>query len=396
MIMRKKQIYGTKTQQRIKSARLFLSFLAPFVMVLVVENYMLSAPAASSKEDHTSTRFLASSTISEPIIDGLDEISSSIPTTNERTVKELSHGFLDDKSAQLRAQFQQMQTLLGKQPYALPKKPQPPPTLVDLEPTDQLEDRIIYFLHIHKSAGSTMCVAARANSLKVADTNCNVQRDQRCCGSADTLEAQQQYAMTTPYAFVANERDMYEAMDTDHYRYAVTLRQSYDRYLSHWKNVVRWHYPNFQMPFLDWWQGQPDNWNFRKICGTRCENVPKFQITKRLFEYTMARLNLFDDVLLFEKFNSSFALFAHNVGWTKMPVSKGTKRNVTYPKAEGEWDPLMSILDDALYEVAVSRYENLTYHAFSKLTRAAMTKYFRSNKGKQCTTPCCADACTQY
>lgn len=390
-----KPILGTKTRRGKKSAQLLLFFVAPFVVVLVVEQYWLSTSGTLLNDEYAITRLLASKW-SEPAPDRPDDVPNRIQIMNQGTENEMRHDFAD-KRTDLRAQFQNMQTLLDNRLHVGRKKPQVLPAMADLEPTDQREDRIIYFLHIHKSAGSTMCVAARANGLKVADTNCNVQRDQRCCGSADTFEAQQQYAMMTPYAFVANERDMYEAMDTDHYRYAVTLRQSRDRYLSHWKNVVRWHYPKFQMPFTAWWQGQPDNWNLRKICGSRCENVPKYQITKSLFEYTLARLKLFEDILLFDRFNNSFVRFAHNVGWTKMPISKGNKRNVTYPSTEGdEWDPMMSVLDDALYEVAMSRYDNLTHHAFSSRTRTSLTSYFRSNKGKECTTPCCADTCTQY
>jgi hypothetical protein len=130
------------------------------------------------------------------------------------------------------------------------------------------DDRITYLLHLHKSAGTHMCLAARANNVRVAATNCNVQNDQRCCGNGDTFEAQRTFAARTEFELVANERDMYSAMDTASYRYVVVLRDSRDRYISHWKNMCRQH-NDTSTEFQDWWERQPDNWNTRKICGTR-------------------------------------------------------------------------------------------------------------------------------
>lgn len=267
---------------------------------------------------------------------------------------------------------------------------------VELPPSNMTESRIIFFLHIHKSAGTTMCNAARANGLVTTKTNCNTQRDQRCCGNYDTLEAQQYYAKITANQFVANERDMYEAIDTEHYRYIVTLRKSRSRYLSHWKNVVRWHYPNYTQSFTHWWKRQPDNWNVRKICGTRCMHVPKFQISRELFTYTVDRLRQFEDILLFERFNETFANFAQNVGWTRMPLPSEAYENITYPEfSTDDWDPLMSVLDDALYEIAEARQQG-GFTKFSDPTITALNQYFSSGPQRDCWTLCCANKCSVY
>jgi hypothetical protein len=268
---------------------------------------------------------------------------------------------------------------------------------IDLAPSNQTENRIIYYLHIHKSAGSTMCIGAQTNGMKTSNKNCNVQRDQRCCGGGDGLESQRTFALSTKKNFVANEQDMYDAMDLEHYRYVVTLRNSRDRYLSHWKHVVRALYPNYTTDFATWWQNQPDNWNFRKICGTRCMSVPKYQITESLFQYTVDRLHNFEDILLFDRFNETFATFAQNVGWEKMPLTRGgMKKNVAYPDAGGAWDPLMSALDDALYEIGEARARGDAEAPLSAKTLDPVHRYFETGKDRFCDSPCCSSVCSAY
>jgi hypothetical protein len=296
----------------------------------------------------------------------------------------------------------------------------PPPVMVDLPPTNQtvVDDRIIYYLHIHKSAGTTICKSAQFNGLDVSETNCNVQADQRCCGEDDSLEAQQEFALSTDYQLVANEKDMYEAMDTEHYRYVVMLRDSRDRYESHWKHVYRRYNETFTVEneahwkhmhrrnneketvenFTEWWTGQPDNWNVRKICGTPCMNTSKYGITEQLWNQTVERLRQFDDVLFVDRFNETFTKFASRVGWTRMPVVKPIARHVDYPSMGDEWDPMMTALDDALYEFAEGMYQGIPrpYAALSTERRTALREYFARGREQNCNSPCCAATCSTY
>jgi hypothetical protein len=127
--------------------------------------------------------------------------------------------------------------------------------------------------------------------------------------------------------------------------------------------------------------------------------IPKYQITRDLFQYTVDRLDLFEDILLFENFNQTFANFAQSVGWTKMPMSIGKKKVVTYPDSNGKWDPLMTALDDALYELAVARQEQGLYAkdvVFSKETKQFLEEYFTTGDLRACTTPCCSKQCSKY
>jgi len=290
----------------------------------------------------------------------------------------------------------------------------PPPALVYLDSSGNAtartnDTRIIYFLHIHKSGGTNMCLAARENGMSTSGRNCNVQPDQRCCGESDGFIAQRGYAQFTKYNFVANERTMYEAMDVESYRYVVLLRNSYDRYVSHWRNVCREHPNTFQESFEEWSKRQPDNWSLRQLCGTRCASVPKFQITEEQLKYTLDRLSKFEDILLLEQYNTTYAEFARKVGWNKMPVPKPYADNFSYPVVARRssddtsgWDPFMTVLDDALYEYAEQsllarqdEMKKITSATTSKMTMT-MKQYFELGPSRNCFTECCHGECSLY
>lgn len=175
--------------------------------------------------------------------------------------------------------------------------------------------KIVFFLHIHKSAGSTLCAIARANGEIVnARGNCNVQHDQRCCGG-DSLREHQAYARATRYTFVAAERPMYSAMDHEHFEYVVAIRRSLDRYYSHFRHVERLYHDG--STFQAWMDGQPDNWNLRQLCGTRCLRVPKFKLTLAHYVYTLRRLRAFDVVIRLDRFQNDLRRFADSRQWSK-------------------------------------------------------------------------------
>jgi hypothetical protein len=351
----------------------------------------------------------------KPSASGLQSSDNSRPGWQRHVKHEIKH------TASRHSRFDRL--LTGKERSRMrPREQSPPPLMVDLPPTNQtvVEDRIIYYLHIHKSAGTTICKAAKFNGLDVSETNCNVQIDQRCCGEDDSLKAQQDFALSTDFQLVANEKDMYAAMDTDHYRYVVMLRDSRDRYESHWKHVYRkynltdtveieahWnHVPHRRHSekgsvenFTEWWTGQPDNWNVRKICGTPCMNASKYGITEQLWKQTVERLSQFDDVLFVDRFNESFTKFASRVGWTRMPVLQPSARHVVdYPSMGDEWDPMMTALDDALYEFAEGMYQGIPhpYAALSTERRTALKEYFAKGREQKCNSPCCAETCSTY
>ena len=205
---------------------------------------------------------------------------------------------------------------------------------------------------------------------------------------------------------------MYEAMDIRSYRYIVMLRKSKDRYYSHYRNVVRQQNLSNES-FVNWSNRQPDSWNLRKICGTLCMNVPKYQITERLFNYTLDRIRTFDDILFLERFNESYTKFANRVGWKRMALPRavddhddsampgrgdpGHVLSSTSAAADMEtWEPLMTALDDALYEYAQDLYSGVAIPKLSPQQLDAVKMYFNDGVKRNCVYPCCHDECSTY
>ena len=283
--------------------------------------------------------------------------------------------------------------------------PEPEYTIIpgkeDLARRGRQASKIFYFLHIHKSAGSSMCRTAFRNRMSVnIKENCNVQSDQRCCGGRDKLSAQIGFAQATYYDFVAAEAEMYDAMAPDYYHYVVNLRDSRDRYLSHW-NHVRYHgQVNVTDTFQEWWARQPDNFNTRIICGPRCQNVSKFSITPELYNYTLQRLALFEDILFVETLNTSYTNFVRKHNWTTVIdkiVNKKEKRVNATEIALINWDPMMSALDDALYAFAQRKMAGLEpYGQLPSHIQSRVDDYLSNGTSRNCSGPCCGVNCSKY
>ena len=170
------------------------------------------------------------------------------------------------------------------------------------------------------------------------------------------------------------------------------------------------YFPLVGEHFVEWWQLQPDNWNLRQLCGTHCLEIPKYQLTMQDFAYALERLLQFDTVLFLEDLQSSVNILARRLEWTNqtniesleadlyqaeidrtvrdelqrlnardeevedlgalrhriendftVKKEKEKNRHVSDPPLEemnANWDPFMSVLDDALYDIA-QRWEAL-------------------------------------
>ena len=210
--------------------------------------------------------------------------------------------------------------------------------------------KIIFFLHLHKSGGTSVCGAAHDSNERTSTKNCNVQADQRCCGG-ETTEEQKQFALMTKYTFVANENYMYTDMNTDYYTYVMVLRKSIHRYFSHYRHVSR-AYPRYTDTFSKWTLGQPDNWNTRHICGTRCVLIPKYGLSVSDFTFAAHRLANFSHIVFMHEFDTSFAKMARALSWrvaTPRRLQAARPYNST-PDSSGT--KAMTFLDDLLYEYA--------------------------------------------
>jgi hypothetical protein len=334
--------------------------------------------------------------------------------------------------------------------------------------------RILYFLHIHKSAGSTVCRQAYLNRISANyNQNCNVQADQHCCGNNDTLQAQRDFAKQTQYDLVAAEQEMYDSMDPDSYDYIVSLRNSRRRYYSHWNHLVtvakknrqhelellqrheqhayplaetavewvqqtiqgrgsdgnqhlqaaledpiHWNYTIRDYSgtvypvgnFTKWYYGQPDNYNVRMICGVRCTHIAKYRLSRELFRYALQRLTDFAHVIFVEDMEASFAAFARHYGWqyNVAAAHHGQRLNATdltsaLQQQHSDWDPYMSVLDDALYEFAQRKYLGATKEDLKALMKkgvefanqALVDEYFEKGPGRDCPNECCG-VCSKW
>eukprot|EP00912_Choanoflagellata_sp_UC4_P000819 UC4_evm8s507 len=249
--------------------------------------------------------------------------------------------------------------------------------------------RPILFLHLHKGAGSFLCQLAKHNGLHASHGNCLVQKDQRCCGG-DSVAEQIQFAQTTRYDFVANEKFLYQAIVPNLFTHITILRDSWSRYISHFRHVCRaYNLPSEKTDFWAWVEGQPDNWNVRHICGTRCMLRPKFALTQSDYSYTLGRLRLFDYVIHLDSNHTNFVdeLFAlcRGLKWTKCSTSK---ENAAPTKASDKYlrppqFDRMTFLDDCLFR-------NLTHEECFGGAR-----YFQSNTNIEFESPC-GKKCTRY
>ncbi|CAJ1954532.1 unnamed protein product [Cylindrotheca closterium] len=155
--------------------------------------------------------------------------------------------------------------------------------------------------------------------------------------------------------------------------------------------------------FTRWTQGQPDNWNLRIICGPRCKSRPKFQITHELFQYTLQRLASFQHVIFVEDMQESYNQMALTYQWKVIDENdknaKPTKRG-NYNKTDvtmARWNPLMSALDDALYEFAKLKYYSggSSELPYEFVNQAQVDEYFALGPLQNCTNVCCGQ-CTPY
>lgn len=164
--------------------------------------------------------------------------------------------------------------------------------------------------------------------------------------------------------------------------------------------------------FSAWWELQPDNYNTRMICGSKCLYSPKFQITPQLFEYTLQRLSLFSHVLFLEDMEASYMKFERAVGWksasnithkhknkrysgNKTIIERLSESNVTY-------DPFTTALDDTLYAFARKRFEggytdgNGTASLVNEFIDSEGARdYFRDGSSRNCEYPCCGE-CSRW
>jgi len=228
---------------------------------------------------------------------------------------------------------------------------------------DMPHKKIVFSLHIHKSGGSSMCRMAQMNHMRTSHDSCNVQKNQRCCGG-ETIQAHADFYRKTRYNFVANEHCMYTDMDMQHYQYITVLRNSFTRYCSHFNHVLNSH-DNHEL-FPRWMHGQPDNWNTRHICGTKCLHTAKYGLDMLQFNFTLKRLDNFTHISFMEQYYQSMLELSKILKWNKTIVVHTNSRNHFTDENPSNYIG-MTYLDDLLYTYAVAMQTGRTNTVYEKI-----------------------------
>ena len=68
--------------------------------------------------------------------------------------------------------------------------------------------KIMFHMHFHKAAGTTICQTAKHNGYKATKSNCNYWKNQTCCGEtiAQQKSVAEELIASNSYNFVANEK----------------------------------------------------------------------------------------------------------------------------------------------------------------------------------------------
>jgi hypothetical protein len=219
-----------------------------------------------------------------------------------------------------------------------------------------------------------------------------VQKDQRCCGG-DTIKAHAQFYRETKYDFVASENYMYATMDTDRYTYITVLRNSLSRYYSHYNyidgnNITKTN-------FSQWMDGQPDNWNVRHICGTKCMHIAKYGLGVHEFKFTVDRLRKFAHISLVEHYNSSITELSRILKWEHNISVKINSLKYRIHATSSEYAN-MTYLDDLLYSYVLAMQRGHTDRIKEEIiSNASIYVQLNYNDRSRYSLPCGA-ACTLY
>jgi len=210
---------------------------------------------------------------------------------------------------------------------------------------------LVYYMHMHKAGGSTMCNMARHNNMVAnCNNNCNLQ-DPALLRSL-TLVEQRHFALTTPYEFVANEMELPDELETQHFRYFTTLRHPLSRYMSAWNHYGDGHGTSFH----EWVVNRPDNYYVRHMCGPSVAALPNGAITEEHLFRAMARLTLFEGVMIVEHYAKTADILRSKLGWEHTDTTmlrSGTRHNSAPTDDDGQGLEHLYRWDLKFYEFAV-------------------------------------------
>lgn len=267
--------------------------------------------------------------------------------------------------------------------------------------------KILFHLHFHKAAGTTICNLARFNGYRTTKTNCNFWKNQTCCG--ETVAQQKTVAkrlLTSkhPYDFVANEKFLPEKLDHEYFEYMIMFRKPLERYASHYKYIRN----NYQQKtrnignFSTWLQCQPDNFMFRNFCGKRCLKKKRGELNRDDMEYVKNKLLGFKAVLILERFDESIEIMQEKFGWINLMDEINKRKKPARKRARNQ----LKIFDKSVYsESDLIKFKFMTsfddeLYAFAEYINTAQIEALKyrqnySSLSKKCKTSCCCKNTTK-
>uniref|UniRef100_A0A7S0AGF2 Uncharacterized protein n=1 Tax=Minutocellus polymorphus TaxID=265543 RepID=A0A7S0AGF2_9STRA len=286
-------------------------------------------------------------------------------------------------------------------------------------------DEIVYFTHVHKSGGTTMCKTAQANGEEVnRDNNCNMKGDGPWTitekSLSRTCEERYQLAKEEGYSFVAMERFLLEdELDCkDRFVYILMVRDPEQRHNSHvdvhrhgvlqdkhrsfvgrkkkmkTKKRKRSNYNTMAtrrilrrrlkkrhvkselgIALMDNYISG-DNYLTRILIGERGFDgtLPIGSITDEHGEEAKKKLEQFDVILRLEKFEEDKVQLLSHLGWTEWIGVANARSKEVWDEESSESDrvngpttyELNNSVDLAVYEHARALAERLTARARTK------------------------------
>lgn len=281
-------------------------------------------------------------------------------------------------------------------------------------------DKIAFYVHIHKSGGTTLCKTAKANGEQVnADNNCNMKGDGPWTITEKTLERtceeRYQLARENGYSFIAIERFLLEGeLDCkDRFIYILMVRDPKQRHNSHADVHRHGVFQDKHRGFTIKTQNKKganyypmatrrlvrvrrrhkkrkvkgelgialmdndlsgDNYLTRIVLGERGFNgtLPIGSITNEHGEEARKKLEQFDIILRLENFDEDKVQLISRLGWTKWIGVTNARAMEGGRSTKGDRgnDPttfeLNNPIDTALYKYASALAESLAVQARTK------------------------------
>ena len=263
-------------------------------------------------------------------------------------------------------------------------------------------DKIAFYVHIHKSGGTTVCKTAQTNGEEVnSHNNCNMKGDGPWTITEKTLsrtcEERYQLAKENGYSFVAMERFLLEdELDCkDRFLYVLMLRDPEKRHKSHIdvhrygivqdkhrgfvgeekiktkrKKLKREVKSDLGIALMDN-DLSGDNYLTRILLGERGFNgtLPLGSITYKHGEDAKKKLEQFDIILRLEKFDEDKVQLVKHLGWTKwigVANARAKEQVDSFDSNEGDGPTTFEVsnsIDAALYKHASDLAKSLTLQA---------------------------------